>query len=194
MRKPLALCLLFLAILISSPVSAKGPPNKVTITHSDLVEPIEMTDSNLLDSFAMGHFVNFESPTEEPKSLQAGLEITRWYAVGETQLKAIDKFVYYSDPNGGNGTIFYEGIIDKMFIYEGSPFDGQWYQPTENGDRVMQELIAAYELSPNNTESFQLILQKNRQQGGPYFALLTVSVILSYLIYRKKVLNTLINT
>jgi hypothetical protein len=193
-RKSIALCLLLLTILISGSVFAKGPPNKVTIIHPNLSEPVEITDSVLLDSFAMGHFVNFESSIAVPEAVGDGLEITRWYAVGGTRLKAIDKFVYYPDLKGGKGTIFYEGIIDKMFIYGGSPLDGKWYQPTEEGKLVMQELITAYNLLPNETKSFLSILQNNRRQVLSYFGLLAVSIIISFQIYRKKVKKVLVNT
>lgn len=188
LRKSIPLCILLLTILISGTVFAKGPPNKITISHPDLPDKIELTDSATLDSFAMGQFVDFDNPIIEPDGVTDGYEIVRLYYISETTLKAIDKFVYYPGSKGGNGVIYYDGIIDKMFIFGGSPYDGNWFRATESGDLVMQELLTKYDLLPIDTNLFQSILAKGSLAGMGYFGLLSVTgVVVFYQVYRRKV-------
>ena len=179
-------CILVLAVLVNGIVFAKGPPDKVTIGGSNLSDEIEITDSVQLDSFMMGQFVDFEKPLIKPQVVEAGYEITRWYFVGETRLKAIDKFVYYPESEGGRGIIYYEGIIDKLFIYGGSPFDGNWYRPTENGDLVMYQLLTKHDLLPKNTNLFQLALPEYVWVRWGTTGLLVVGGIIFYVIFRRK--------
>ena len=187
LRKSIPLCILLLTILISGTVFAKGPPNKIIISHPDLPDKIEITDSATLDAFAMGQFVDFDDPIVEPDGMMDGYEIVRLYYIGETALKAIDKFVYYPDPKGENGVIYYDGIIDKMFIFGGSPYDGQWFRATESGDLVMQELLTKSVLFPNETNLFHSILAKESLAGIGYVSLLSVAGVVFYQVYRRKV-------
>ena len=134
------LCTILLLLFSFETVAAKGPPGKLVISGPGLKGELVITDSDLLDHFWMNKFVDFDNQIDEPRGIKDGYEIVRYYPVG-AGLKAIDKFVYYPHPGGEGGYIFYDGIIDKMFIYGGSPFDGHWFNVTEEGDPVIREIL-----------------------------------------------------
>lgn len=140
--KCIGVCLLLLVVLTSGVASAKGPPDKVTLRGPGLPGEVEITVQHTLQSFAMGEVVDFETELKAPGQLEGGYEMTRWYRIGGSSwLKAIDHFVYYPDPSGQRGYIFYAGIIDKTFIYGGSPHDNQWFRATEAGEQVFLKLL-----------------------------------------------------
>jgi hypothetical protein len=147
-KKQLILCVLLLALLSYGTVFAKNTPDKVIIRGPGLSDELEITDSQTLEAFAMGMLLDYEKPIEEPQGLELGYKVTRYYRVGPNHLKDIDRFVYYPQANGRRSYIFYEGIIDKKFIYGGSPYDGKWFLATEEGDRAMLKILAANGIHP----------------------------------------------
>lgn len=191
--KRMALCTLLLILLTNRTVLAKGPPDKITVTGPGLPGEIEITDSQTVDSFSMGKFVDFNTPINEPNGLDVGYEITRWYRVGGTALKAIDRFDYYANPRGNNGYVFYEGIIDKMFIYGGSPNDGKWFRVTEGGELAMRQIFTEYGV-PTAVNSSQLTLPTEFLTWVGYGGLLVIGGAVFFLAYRRKQISSQVST
>jgi len=166
-------------------VAAKGPPGKLVISGPGLKGELVITDPVLLDHFWMSKFIDFDNQIDEPRGIKDGYEITRYYPVG-TGLKAIDKFVYYPHPGGEGGSIFYEGIIDKMFIYGGSPFDGQWYNVTEEGDPVIRKILGEHGVRFADSSSGNFVLDNGAIWLG-YGGLIIFAGIVGLSFYRKRV-------
>ncbi len=191
-RKRIGLCILFLILLTSGTALAKGPPDKITINGPGLPDEIEITASQTLDSFSMGQFIDFEMPINEPHSPDTGYKITRWYRIGSTTLKAIDTFIYYPNPQGDNGYVFYEGIIDKMFIYGGSPNDGKWFQVAEGVELVMRQIFTEYGV-PTAVNSPQVTLPTEFLTWIGYGSLLVIGGAV-FLAYRRKQISSQVST
>jgi len=183
-KRIIILCILLLMLLPCGTVLAKGAPDKITITGSDLPNGLEITDLEMLEPFAMDKFINFSIPIEEPKGLGTGYEITRYYQIDRIGPKAIDRFVYYPNPPGDGGYVFYEGIIDKMFIYGGSPHDGKWFQATEEGGRAIRQILADYGIHLAK-DSLWASLLKNYAIWLGYGGLVVVASAVLFISYRK---------
>jgi hypothetical protein len=94
-----------LAVLIaSSPASAKGGFDFITITGPDLKEALQVTDTSLTEDFFT--FANFhEDKTNAPADPGKGYEITRHYVQGIGDV-IFDRLHYYPQ----TGFVFYNGI------------------------------------------------------------------------------------
>ncbi len=178
------LCILLLMLLPYGTVLAKGAPDKITITGSGLPDALEITDPEILEAFAMDKFVDFSIPVEEPKSLGTGYEITRYYQIDRIGLKAIDRFVYYPSPRDDGGYVFYVGVIDKVFIYGGSPHDGKWFPSTEEGGRAIRQIVAEHGIRSDN-DSVWASLPRDYAIWLGYGGLVVVVSAVVFISYRK---------
>jgi hypothetical protein len=67
--------------------------------------------------------------------LQRGYLLTRGY-MQEDVFRPWDRVLYFADPNGGRGLIYYLEIIDGA-----GPSDGRWFHATAAGQAAMQEIL-----------------------------------------------------
>jgi len=173
--KRIGMYILFLTLIVNGTAYAKGPPDIITIIGPGLPDEIEIKDSEILNSFAMGQFIDFQAPIQEPlSSLDGGYEITRWYRI------ALDRFVYYPNPQGDNGYVFYEGIIDKMFIYGGSPNDGKWFIVTDSGELAILQVLKANDISWKGQDFLLTGPDESWKWDGRGSLLVTSSMILAF--------------
>jgi len=192
--KRTALCTLLLILLTNETVLAKGSPDKITVNGPGLSDEVEISDSQVLQSYAMGEFVDFATEINAPSKLEVGYEITRRYRIGGSNwVKAIDHFIYYPDPGGNRGYIFYAGIIDKKFIYGGSPNDGKWFRVTEGGELAMRQVFSEHGV-PIAVNSSQLTLRTEFLTWIGYGGLLVIGGAVFFLAYRRKHISSQIST
>jgi len=121
--------------------SAKGPPDKVTITGPGIKGELEITDLNTLNAFAIYQFNDLERRIEKPHVSSAGYKITRWTQAqrrGKMTLIPWDYLTYYPDPAGGPGYLFYDGLDPSIGSTEGQ---GEWFLASEDGGAAMKRII-----------------------------------------------------
>jgi hypothetical protein len=107
---------LLMTLMISITAFAKGNFSFITITGSDLKEPIRSTAPALTtDFFAFADFT--QSLTAAPANPGVGYEITRYYIDSGTE-SAFDKLHYYPD----TGFVYFDGLVGGS-----SDYDGKWY-------------------------------------------------------------------
>ena len=107
---------LFLALLVSVTVFAKGGFSFIAITGPGLDEEIRATDLKLTEDFFA--FADFSrDKANPPKDPGEGYEITRYYIDGKREIP-FDQLHYYPE----TGFVFYDGIVNGE-----SEYDGEWY-------------------------------------------------------------------
>lgn len=110
---------------------AKGEFAFITISGTDLTEPIRVTDSALTeDFFAFADF--YRAKTQAPANAGAGYEITRYYING-IQDVAFDQLHYYPD----SGYVYYDGIVNGD-----SEYDGEWYTAKPEMKAIFESALA----------------------------------------------------
>ena len=133
-----ALLLLIAFWLVShTPVSAKGAPDKVTISGPGIDGEIEVTDVLLLEVFGFYRFNDMGNKVSKPIMVGDGYVITRFIS-HEDRMIAWDKVTYYHSQDGDNGVLFFNGLLQGMST-EGQ---GYWYLATEEGDKIMERILA----------------------------------------------------
>lgn len=131
--------LIFLVLVITIPVFAKGVFSKVTIEAPVLVEPIEVTDTQQLEALGMMELMDVFSDVEvNPADLGTGYALTRYGFMG-TEYVPFDQVIYYPGESGQSAHIFYVGIVNGS-----SEYDGRWFEANAAGDAMMQQILAEH--------------------------------------------------
>jgi WD40 repeat protein len=127
------------AVLLSANLTlAKGSWSKVEISGAGLSGVVEVTDPQLLDAFEMTTFQDFDQGTiDPPEIIGGGYKILRGWDDPSGHFLAFDEVVYYSDPAGGRGYLYYAGIINGS-----SEYDHRWYRVSADGEAAMQTFFA----------------------------------------------------
>lgn len=121
---------LILTMFTSFTVLAKGGFAFITVTGTDMIDPIRITDTGLTGGFFV--FANFyEDKAEAPVNPGEGYEITRYY-VDSKRETAFDHLHYYPDI----GYVFYDGIVNGS-----SEYDGKWYKAAPNIRSVFEAAL-----------------------------------------------------
>jgi len=145
--------LLFLALFILLPflsfgkVYAKGSPAMLKIKGPGISDVLEITDEELLKPFGWGEFADFDTPITAGNNTERGYIITRYVLVGGTTMHSLDTFIYFPSSREEKSTVYYKGIVDKKFIYGGSPHDGKWFRVSAAGESAIQRIFDVYGIS-----------------------------------------------
>lgn len=151
-----AALILVLALLSFKSAHAKGAPAMLKIKGPGITDVLEITDEELLESFGWGEFADFDAPIVEKPDLEGGYVITRYVLMGGTTMRSLDTFTYYPGSGDGYGIVFYKGIIDKNFIYGGSPQDGKWFHVSAQGEAAIQRIFKTYHISTSGIPTLSL--------------------------------------
>jgi len=143
--------ILLLSLLSFRSAFAKGAPAMLTIKGLGISDVLEITDAGLLEPFGWGEFVDFDNPIPARTESNGGYIITRYVLVGSTTMRSLDTFTYYSGPGDVEGIVYYKGIIDKKFIYGGSPHDGKWFRVSAQGEAAIHKIFDTYNISTGKT-------------------------------------------
>lgn len=143
-----AIIVLLLSSLNAGNAYAKGAPARMTIQGPGIPDVLEITDVVLLAPFGWGDFADFSSPIEARDNMKGGYVITRYVLMGGTIMRNLDRLIYYPGFGDEGSIVFYEGIIDKKFIYGGSPHDGKWFRVSDKGEIAIQQIFDAHGISP----------------------------------------------
>jgi hypothetical protein len=161
MKKYVSYATIFIILILAvgaATVSAKGPPEKVSIIGPGIESEIEVTDPDVLMTFSFYGFNNMARRTSSPKVYGEGYAITRYIKSGD-DLRPWDRVTYYPNLSGESGLVFFDGLLQLGMSTEGQ---GYWYRATEMGDKVMGEILAEVDrkitLSLEETPGAELIV------------------------------------
>jgi hypothetical protein len=120
-----------------SAAHAKGPADRIVISSPLLAEDMVLTDRDTLVQISMANLENFEAGSiEAPAGLTAGYTLDRQFEESPGKFRSFDRVVYYADPGGDLGYVFYEGIVNGS-----SEYDGRWFRARPAGDAAMRMII-----------------------------------------------------
>jgi hypothetical protein len=136
-RSALWLGLVFIFLFGVSGALAKGPIDMVTIVGPDWYGEIEVTQPDALEHLDIAAFVNFNAVVEAPSALEQGYLLTRYMHV-DGEYQAFDRVLYFSNPRGGLGYVYYLGMVDAHGSY-----DGKWYRVSEKGEETLWDVLQA---------------------------------------------------
>jgi hypothetical protein len=155
-----------------SPSFAKGPTDKIMIDGPDLNQPIVIDDKeliSLLDGIVPGDSNESENPPSEIHSIYV---ITRSYADGDN-VNPFDQLLFIPNLAGERGWIYYVGIVNGY-----GPYDGNWYQTTENIDdallRILKDHGVDFDLHTQGAGTLNMTNQESPSQ-----TLLIVSAVMA---------------
>jgi len=150
--------ILLLSLLSFGSALAKGAPAMLRIKGPGITGILEITDAGLLAPFGWGEFADFDALIAARAELEGGYVITRYVLVGGTTMRSLDTFTYYPGSEDEKGIVFYKGIIDKKFIYGGTPQDGKWFRVSAGGEDAIQQIFDTYHISTSEKSSLSLII------------------------------------
>jgi hypothetical protein len=123
-------------------VGAKNPPDRIVIVGPDWFGEIEVTDPEALQALGPSVFEEFDRPAESMDSLQRGYLLTRGF-VHDGVFHPWDRVIYFADPSGSRGLVYYLEIVDGF-----GPNDGKWYYVSEQGEAAIQEIFSERGVRP----------------------------------------------
>jgi hypothetical protein len=138
-RSTIALLLVAALLTLALPTAhAKGPSDRIIITGPGLGdEGLILTDRDVTELLSMAGLEHFEiGAIPEPAGLGEGYTLERQYQTAPGQYQSFDRVVYYPDPNGDLGYVFYEGIFNGSTEY-----DDQWFRARPIGDATIRMLL-----------------------------------------------------
>jgi len=112
---------------------------------------LEITDEALLQPFSWGEFADFDTPIPARANIEGGYVVTRYALMGGTTMRSLDTFTYFPGLGDEQGVVYYKGIIDKKFIYGGSPHDGKWFRVSAQGEAAIQRIFDTHDISTSET-------------------------------------------
>lgn len=139
-------CLGLLCIAYPLGASAKGIPATVTVAGPGLITPVTETNPLAMPALGMLTLMDATKPIAPPTVSGPGYELTR---------DGFDHLLYYPDPNGAAGYVYYEGMFNG-----GSSYDGQWFRATPTSDATLRRLLAAHGVDvPGNSPDVTAMTQ-----------------------------------
>ncbi|MGB3399485.1 MAG: hypothetical protein WBA34_04855, partial [Candidatus Deferrimicrobiaceae bacterium] len=82
-------------------------------------------------------FEDVESSPELPADLGAGYLMDRYGDVSDDALP-FDRVLYFPDPSGGRGYVYYLETVNGH-----GPYDGRWFHVSPEGEAEMEQVFAA---------------------------------------------------
>lgn len=153
-----------LLMLVNAPRALACPvcisPDKVSVSGDGIAGAAAITDASLLGSLGAGVFMGFDKPTPvaEPSHTGNGFELVRYFKNSGVPdsfwTQGFDHMRYYPGIAGQPGYIYYEGTVSAEASHYAQGLDmprsGQWFQVTSAQNDVLQQLLTAAHVSPQN--------------------------------------------
>lgn len=184
--------LLFLALFVLLPfpkfgkVYAKGAPAMLKIKGPGISDVLEITDEELLEPFGWGEFADFDTPIAARSNTEGGYSITRYVLVGGTTMRSLDTFTYFPGSGEEENLVYYKGIIDKNFIYGGSPHDEKWFLVSDAGDSAIQRIFDEHGISTEGISPLYASIPVNIRVWMRYGLILVIAGFLIFLFAQRK--------
>lgn len=181
--------ILLLSLLSFGNTHAKGAPAMLRIKGPGISDVLEITDEALLEPFGWGEFADFDAPIPARTDTGGGYMITRYVLMGGTTMRSLDTFTYFPGSGDKEGIVYYKGIIDKKFIYGGSPHDGKWFYVSTQGEAAIRQIFESHGISIENDHPLNFFNPVNFPVWMGYGFLLVATGIAIFLIIRQKRLS-----
>jgi len=130
-----------LALFAAAPAAAKGPAEMIRISGPGLDGHQTLREPEALDSLSLAALEDFTRPIEAPQQVGPGYTITRYYDTNEWT--PWDQVIYYPDPQGGAGRIFYVGIFNGW-----SEYDGHWFAANPQSEALLLDWLEQQGVQP----------------------------------------------
>ena len=125
-------------LILSIPAQAKGDSVKVVLYGPDWYGELVVEDPGLLEHLGTATFEDVESVPEIPSDLGAGYLLDR-YLDNTDGARPFDRVLYFPDPTGGRGFVYYLEIVDGH-----GPRDGRWFHVTPEGEAAINQVFSAH--------------------------------------------------
>lgn len=138
-RKILAAGLIATAlfILTAGGALAKARFNMIGISGPGLDGLLTYTDPETTELLATGRLEAFDRPLEgPPETLEEGYAITRYPDLDN--FVPWDQVIYYRNPAGEGGSVYYAGLFNGS-----SEYDGRWFEAQPESEQYLLDLLAA---------------------------------------------------
>jgi hypothetical protein len=76
--------------------------------------------------------------------------------MGGTTMRSLDTFIYFPGSEDEQGIVYYKGIIDKKFIYGGTPQDGNWFLVSAGGEDAIQQIFDTFNISTSENSPLSI--------------------------------------
>ncbi|MGB7875516.1 MAG: hypothetical protein WBL25_14120 [Anaerolineales bacterium] len=182
----LALLGLLLPLLNIGNVYAKGAPAKITIKGPGISGVLEITDKQLLEPFGWGEFADFSTQIAAGINTEGGYIITRYVLMGGTTMRSLDTFTYFPGSGEEESIVYYKGIIDKKFIYGGSPHDGKWFLVSAAGGSAIQRIFDAHGIFTEEISPLYSSIPVNIRVWMRYGFVLVIAAVSIFLFVQRK--------
>ena len=133
-RTLIALVAGLLSLLTVMPAAAKGQALMIRIAGPGLDGNRSYRDEELLSHLSTALLEDFSQPIDAPQTVGAGYVITRYF--DDANYVPWDQVIYYPDPAGGPGHVFYVGIFNGW-----SENDGHWFAVRPESEVVLRDLL-----------------------------------------------------
>ncbi|MGD8405247.1 MAG: hypothetical protein PVJ21_16405 [Anaerolineales bacterium] len=151
-----------------------------------IADVLEITEEGLLASFGWGEFADFDAPIEARPDCEEGYVIIRYVLMGGTTMRSLDTFTYFPGSGDGQGIVYYKGIIDKKFIYGGTPQDGKWFRVSAHGEASIRQIFDTYNISTKEISPLNYFAPVNIRVWISYGFILAIVGVTTFLFIRRK--------
>jgi hypothetical protein len=117
---------------------ATGPVDFLEIDVPNTTGRVWIHDKALVAPLAPGLFEDFSRVVTPPRNLSSGIEIARWLRDDQYGVP-YDRVLYFADPGGGLGYVYYVGVVGGFVLEE-----GQWYRVSETGEQALWAILEEY--------------------------------------------------
>lgn len=178
--------IILLSLLSFGSAQAKGAPAMLKIKGPGIADVLEITDEGLLAPFGWGEFADFDAPIAARPELDGGYTITRYVLMGGTTMRSLDTFTYFPGSGDVPGIVYYKGVIDKKFIYGGTPQDGKWFRVSVWGEDAIQQIFDTYKISTEKTFPLSFNFPANIHIWMIYGVILAVAGIATFIFIQQR--------
>ncbi len=142
-RHSICCVLVVVVLLLSVTAVAAKELGAMSISGPGINGELKIDNAKEMMSLDRSGFFDLSLKIKAPEGLSNGYTIVRYLHM-EEGLIAWDKLVYYPDPAGKQGYLYYEGPVDKA--HEGFGGIG-WYQVRQGTEAVFRNVLAAHDVA-----------------------------------------------
>ena len=189
----LSICFFLLILFISVPLaSAKGSPDKITITGPGLASPIEITNPEILSQFNPwdGQFLDKDRRiVTEPPQVNALYEVLFYFRETSGEFHLFYALYYSLARSGTRGDIYLPQENEKWHVMNNLTIARRsgWLYASPEWDSLMQQLLKDQQTSSPTSMSAIANNPITRIIGGSVLAvILIVSTVTLWFLRRRR--------
>jgi hypothetical protein len=173
------LLLAIFLVLSAVRARAKGGVAKVVIYGPDWYGELVVDDPELTARLGTAVFEDVGTSPKLPAEFGAGYLLDR-YGDAADDARPFDRVLYFSDPSGDRGYVYYLETVNGH-----GPYDGRWFRASQEGEATIRDVIQAKGVVTSSPpESVRSVF--DRLQDALSLVLPLAGILIGWLLGRRE--------